>query len=469
MSLSPSTILCCPNCKATEEEGFNFKQLNCQRCKANFFELSGMPCLFAAGEYQKEFWQHLLAQFIESAEQAKTLHLTEFNTLGISKRTRKRLSEQQKTREHRQQSVVKTLKRAGLKPVKSPKFGETDARGFSQYYDYILRDWAWEQAKPPAADTYRSYQNENTVSAQLCLKALGHVPSQPIGSVLVLGSGAGRLSWDIHSCLKPEQTIAVDNNPLLAFVSHAMIKNMTLDEFFEERVCPREGIPELCSWSLSSNSIDEQLATTWSVVAADAWDLPFQNAQFDVVVTPWFVDVCGKDFKNLQGMIDRLLKPSGVWLNHGPLLYLENTPNAQRYVPEEIREILQRGKFSLLSESFDALPYSHSPLSERGRVEDCWTFLAESAPDKNHLERAESFTQRPNNQSPPDWLFLPYIPIPDLRGSGLFPEELQNIELLLDGTRSINDLKQFFIGKLPEGHEPEQFVEGLLRDFIIKP
>jgi Methyltransferase domain len=56
------------------------------------------------------------------------------------------------------------------------------------------------------------------------------------------------------------------------------------------------------------------------LVLADGLDPPFADASFDTVLTPWFIDQVPDDVRLLTGAIHRVLKPSGCWVNHGPLL-----------------------------------------------------------------------------------------------------------------------------------------------------
>ncbi len=467
MTDSYKDLLCCPNCRATAQEGFKIELLVCQRCDAEFFSLDGMPCVFRSGQQQKALWEHLLAKFIEQGEAQKNTYLQSLSSWQLTPLTRQRLEAEQHTRVTRHQSVVSTLRQAGLMPRANSAFEGFNTLGYSQYYGLALRDWGWE-ALPEGEDNYRRYEDENALILNQCRAALQDVANPKPMRCLVLGAGAGRLSWDLHNILNTELTLAIDNNPLLAYTSHCVIKGKALPDVYETRIMPHAGIPRACRWPLVLNPKNETQVNTWSVIAADAWYLPMQYDQFDLIVTPWFMDICGKDAKRVIGLVDKLLKPGGYWLNHGPLLYPDGLPQGQQYSPEELRQLIALSKMRILNESFKTLPYSHSPYSERGRVEDCWTYLAQASPTKQHLLPAPPIEQLPNINQPAGWMVLPHLPIPDVRPLGVFPEQLRNIEQLIDGTRSISDLEECFEGKLPSDITPQQFVQGMVRDFLVE-
>lgn len=442
-------IFCCPNCRATLSTTEQ-REPHCGQCHSEFFKLAEVPCLFSAGKEQKRYWEHLLAAFIQQSQEQKQHHLKSLAKPSNTRLTIQRLEKQQHVREMRQQSVIKTLRQAGLTPRYQQELAGFSAQGFTQYYDLILRDWAWSQSNR----IDQNWVDENAIAFKGC-KSLIEQQSITPKKVLVLGAGAARLASDIHSLFTEAQTVAVDNNPLLALVASSLPNGKSLPSFYESTVSPQRGLPEIQERQLSSQYPEPTQLTGWQVIAADAWALPLQTEQFDLVITPWFIDVCGKDVKAIQGLVASYLKDGGYWLNYGPLLYLENTPVEQQYCAEEIRELMPLAGFTVAAELFIQQPYTHSPVSPRGRIEECWYFLAQK-----QTVAQQAFEK-------PLWLIGKTQPIPDIRGKGLIPEELKNIEDFIDGTRSIVDLENCFRGSLPEGLTAEGFVETLINDFLL--
>lgn len=477
MNNAYTPLLCCPNCSATAAQGLQVAQGVCTRCETHFFNLNGLPCWFPAGTQQKQLWNHLLDQFIHLGQQQEEAHFQSLNQLGLTPATKNRMQAQQATRHKRHHSVVATLRQAGLKPEKNTAFSQYQATGFSQYYDLVLRDWGWQEGALDKADDqsidnattehYRCYRDENALSLQQCKSVLDNLDGKKIKNCLVLGAGAGRLSWDLHCLLQPGQTLAIDNNPFLAYVAHCLIKGNSVPSFHEERPTPRRNLSSSRSWALRCPAQTKALHASWNIISADAWALPLQEGQFDLILTPWFMDVCGRDAKALIGLVDKMLSPAGHWLNYGPLLYGESAPLSQRYTPEELRQLMAWAKFEILEDRFETLPYSYSPCSERGRMEECWSFLARGAADKNHLHNGGLMQRSPSARDLAHWVCLPHLPIPDIRQAGLLPEALHNIEILIDGTRSLDDLAKIFAGKTPAELTPKEFAEGLVRDFLL--
>jgi hypothetical protein len=168
-----------------------------------------------------------------------------------------------------------------------------------------------------------------------------------------------------------------------------------------------------------------------------------------------------------MALVERVLKPGGCWLNHGPLLYSDTLPESQKYTFAELRELLSLGHFQLQAESFSLSSYTHSPLSQRGRLEEVWTFVARSASSRQHLGNAGNWSNTVSSADPPPWMVLPHLPVPRLTKPGLFPAELDNIARLIDGTRSINQLAEILAPKLPEGHDALAFVYGFFTEYVI--
>ena len=462
MKAIPEQILICPRCRATADEGLNIAELKCERCGSSFFLLQGLPCLFPAGLTQRTLWNDLLAKFILARQELNTAYQSTLETELLTQAGRRRMQAKRAVQLASYDSVVEILKTAGLKPEVAPEFAPFEPKGYHQYHELMLRDWAWA---PMNSTDYRSYVDENHLAREHALKNLAALEAPP-RRVLVLGAGAGRLSWDLHQVLKPELTVALDSNPLLSTVNRRLTEGNGELTLQETRNMPHSGTPVGKEWSLRRP--DAKAHPGFVVIAADAWALPFAEQSFDLVVTPWFVDICGKDFKQTLGVVDQMLIPGGAWLNTGPFLYPDELPEDQKYTPEELRTLLALSQFQIKSESFETHPYTHSPLNQRGRTEEVWSFVAGAAPNKKHLRAAGEFSGRVRASDPPPWLLLPHLAIPRLTREGLFPTEVANIERLIDGTRSINDLAGLLSRSIPKEHDPMQFVFSFLEQYVVE-
>lgn len=466
MSLSELDNLICPACGATTAQGLNVAAGRCNQCHTEFFELNGLPCWFPSGGMQKQLWDDLLAKYMDKSVVTQEAMKAEQAKVAITANTRERLAVMAELRRANHQEIIQLLNLAGLTPHKQTRFKSYEPIGFSQYFELMLRDWAWQPLADSSGD-YRAYRDENAIALASVLKVLQPIAGQPLSRVLVLGSGAGRLSWDLHCHLKPQQSVALDHNPLLAYTSKHLIKDQQQMVFQETRQFPHSGLPALQPWTLSCPPASQERRDSWFVFAGDAWAMPFADQSFDLVVTPWFIDIAGRDCKDALAAVERVLKPGGHWLNHGPLLYPDGLPESQRYTFEELRGLMGLARFDMLAEGFEAVPYTHSPLNERGRTEDLWSFLARSAPDRSHLQDAGESTQQLLKSEPPIWLLLPHWPIPRLTQQDL-PEWMDNIVALIDGKRSLNDLARVLAPNIPEGHDPRQFCYDLFEQYVLQ-
>lgn len=457
-------IVVCPRCRTPASSAYIDTGDACAVCANHSFGLGEVPCWFPSGTLQRDLWEDLFAKFLEQASESREHHLVELDQPNLSSQTRQRLTTMLEMRMATADRIAELLRIAGVQPRKHARFASYTPESFVQYYELMLRDWAWHSL---GEDTYRTYQDENRESLDAVTRVLDAAGKRSFGRVLVLGSGAGRLSWDLHLTLNPQLTVALDQHPLLIFLSDFLIKQGGSLSLFDTRKLPQQGLPKIHEWVLKCAEGTPAQRESWIAVAADAWHLPFAEQSFDLVVTPWFLDITGKDAKSLMALVERALKPGGCWLNHGPLLYSDTLPESQRYTFAELRELLALSRFHLQAETFSLSSYTHSPLSQRGRLEEVWTFVARSAADRQHLQNGGIWSDSVTSANPPPWLVLPHLPVPKLTKPGLLPPELDNITRLIDGTRSIEQLADVLAPKLPESHDPLEFVYGFFAEYVI--
>jgi SAM-dependent methyltransferase len=225
-----------------------------------------------------------------------------------------------------------------------------------QNYDYIFRDWVWGE-------------DENRKSTELISSILpgGYSPKR----VLVLGSGAGRLAYDLNKLFQPDSVTLVDRNPLLMMVAKSLIsgESLNLVEF-----------PYLPS-SLEGIGIDHTItgvldnSSNFQFVLADIKDFDFAQNQYDLIVTPWLIDVLDMDFPRFSAWLSEHLESSALWINYGPLGF--NSHKLKHcYSFEEARHIVQKAGFLFENESLERVEYMKSPYSLSSRVETVFTFSA---------------------------------------------------------------------------------------------
>jgi SAM-dependent methyltransferase len=230
----------------------------------------------------------------------------------------------------------------------------------------------------------------------------------------------------------------VDLDPLLFTVAHEVVRG--------GKVPLREGYAEVNEldnvskpWSLTAHDggiSDER----FHFLIADALEPPFAPAVFDTVITPWFVDVIPADARDIISTAHRLLKPSGRWLNTGPLRYTPQVPVARRYTREELFALAERAGFRIGPWTASSRPSLVSKHIGRGKVEWVMTVAARK------LDAV-----RPASDGPPAWLLFRHVPVPAFAGQSLVwnPDPLvQTVMSSIDGQRTLDDIARLVAARM---------------------
>lgn len=287
-------------------------------------------------------------------------------------------------------------------------------QGLSSYYPNLHRDWCWGDA-------------ENRASLDTVLASLptGTTPAR----VLVLGAGACRLAYDLHQVLRPGLTVALDFNPLFLLAASRVLAGDAL-ELYEFPIAPR---------TIADHAVLRRLAAPAAVapgfefVLADASAPPFRPGSFDLVLTPWFIDVAGEPIGRVIARINTLLALGGLWVNHGSLAFADAAP-AEALSLEELLERLPAGGFSRAVARETVQPYLASPASRHARQETVITFSARKEGELAPL---------PGGRPVPDWLARADHPVPLLpqfRAQALSMRVYAFLLAMIDGERTIRDM-----------------------------
>lgn len=414
----------CPNCGSDAQQGFEFDKLHCTRCGTNHFSLGDVPCLFPAGIHHKKIWQHQAATMQYMAQQGLAALHESLSRYDLTSTTRRRLTDIQTACQRNLDTILSLLQKHGVDPVPDEQLAQMNPGDLSEYFDLLLRDWAW--------DSTANANPENTSALERALAAIQKLPTKPT-RILVLGAGAGRLSWDLHVHLKPEYTVALDTNPLLLAAADELVHQRQSIAIGEFKNFPQIGFQPAKTWLLEPPIDVDNLRATWFPLGANVWQLPFVRESFDLIITPWFIDVNGGDVRDLIAVIYEKLMPGGHWLNSGPLLFTRHLPVQLKYSASEIKEFMSISGFALLDETIANTDYLLSPLEARFRQEQVWTFSA----TKN-----KSNTETPAIEGAmATWLVMHHLAIPQGNYSSRDSHPLIDAILsLVDGDRSINDI-----------------------------
>jgi N2227-like protein len=445
LDFGPVDVLQCPACGKDLASDGQVASV-CAACHAHYFSLGGVPCLFPAGIHHKDIWQHQTGLMQQRGEDGLAqLHET-LARYDLTPTTRDRLVESVAALEMSQSVTLALLASAGIEPKVQASMGNMNPGDLAEYYDLILRDWAWPGG-------------ENSAALERVLARLPQ--TQKPKRILVLGAGAGRLSWDLHCALKPEFTVALDSNPLLLIVADRLIRQRESIELAEFKLFPQIGCDVTQTWTLQPPDDPDHLRERWFALGANAWWAPLRSASFDLVITPWFIDVNGGDVRDTIALVSRLLAPEGTWINSGPLLFTRHLPLDLKYQAREIREFLAMSGFVLESEEVVEADHLDSPLEVRKQHEQLWTFAAR-APEVGWTPSAIS-------GDTPAWLVMHHLTIP--KRPLVTQEEhplIDAIVAMVDGTHSINDITAHIAPHIPKEISPKDAVVTVLGEIVAK-
>lgn len=386
------------------------KNFRCLSCAQRYPAVGGVPSLLPRPNAWLEHWRNQLAIIAQEADLTLETFEAERRKPALLETTRERLDSQiDLTRQ-----VASEIDAVLLPAVGGRAAEAQEIPGFRplETLHLLHRDWGWTES-------------DENARALACLEKVIHAP---LGRLLVLGAGACRLAYDLHRKHAASLTIALDIDPL-ALLTADKILNGQIVPLTEARANANE-MTRLRALRLLK-APDGPVAD-FQPLLANGLAPPFRDGVFDTVLTPWFIDLVPQDLREFLPALHRLLTPGGRWLNFGPLLYPMTRPAALRFAREEVFELAARVGFEITNWTSELLPYSLSPLAERGRLEQCLAFSAVAGP-----------RPAPDAFDPPNFLVFPDVPIPDFPGRASFDHPsaaLRAIVEAIDGQRSITDV-----------------------------
>jgi len=287
-------------------------------------------------------------------------------------------------------------------------------QGLSTYYPNLHRDWCWGDA-----------ENQASLAAVLACLPEAAAPQR----ILVLGAGAGRLTYDLHQALKPLLTVALDFNPLFLLAASRILDGQALD-LYEFPIAPRT----IADHAVLRQHVAPSVPVPgFQLVLADASAPPFLPGRFDLVLTPWLIDVVDEPLPRLLARINALLAPGGSWINHGSLAFANAAPPDAVSLEELVESLPGRG-FALPEPRESRQPYLSSPSSRHARLESVITFCAR----KEHDVPAPA-----TGRALPEWIHrtdraVPLLPA--FRAQALSTRVYAFLLAMIDGERTIRDM-----------------------------
>jgi SAM-dependent methyltransferase len=419
------SLLHCPAC-ATGALSRAGEGWQCGACAARFPDLDGVPWLFAAPDEALAEWRQRLQALLADLSREATGLRAALERPALAVPARNRLKLQAAALEDHGRRLAALLAPIGAgqgnaTPEMHRALGTRipGAQGLASYYVNLHRDWVWGA-------------EENAAALAAVVEALGEPSPRRI---LVLGAGGGRLAYDLAQAVRPGLVVGLDINPLNAFVARRMFAGERV-QLYEFPIAPRDAESHAILRTLVA---DRPLETRIELVLADASRAPFAPGSFDVIITPWLIDIIDEDFAAFSPRVNALLEPGGRWVNTGSLAFAQSDP-ALRYTLEEVLGLVVAAGFARPQADERRIPYMCSPASRHGRIESVVTFRAVK-------ERA---ADAPPRVSMPAWLADPRTPVPALqefKNAALTMRIYGYVASLIDGRRSLEDMAQVLVSE----------------------
>jgi len=413
-------FLACPRCDKTplvEGDG----AYRCEACKIDFPSIDGIPWMFAEPQAALGEWRGRLQFALQRLSFDAARLEAELGRKDLRPLARRRIERYRKATESHRRSLQKLLRPVDVQSLQG-KFETYLAlrtrlpadQALNTYYANVHRDWSWGD-------------EENKASLQQ-IRAVAQ-DNADLGNVLVLGSGASRLAYDLHMQMDCTATIAMDFNPLLLLIAQAVMRGETL-KLYEFPIAPKSLEDDAVLRSLRA---PEVVRAGFHFVLGDAMRPPFAAQSFETVITPWLIDIVTEDLAVLAARINGLLKKDGRWINFGSLAF-SHPDRARLYSPEETKAIVAENGFSDPYVSEATIPYMCSPASRHGRREQVFSFSAYKERDADQPARHRAL---------PDWIVTGKEPVPltsSFRSQAMTTQIYSFMMSLIDGKRSIKDM-----------------------------
>ena len=275
-------LIACPRCDKTPLEASD-DALHCKACKVDFPVWEDMPWMFTEPQAALGEWRGRLQFSLQQLSHEIAGLDKELQAKAISPLAKRRVERYKKAVETHRRSLQKLLQPVEMQSLQGNYESYLALRtrlptdqGLNTYYPNVHRDWAWGE-------------EENAASMKQ-IRAVLHDHAD-LGNVLVLGAGAGRLAYDIHTQLNCTATVAMDFNPLLMLVAKAVTSGEKLS-LYEFPIAPLALDDDAVLRKLAAPEVVDE---NFHLVFGDARRPPFPDASFDTVGTPWLIDIISED------------------------------------------------------------------------------------------------------------------------------------------------------------------------------
>ena len=365
--------------------------IDCPQCEMRFpiFNCAGkeIPWLYQQPDLHTLEWQARLKGFLHINDVEQQRLKEGLKDKRLSKSGQKRIRKLLDAKRQQCEQILSLLKPFPLQeienkqnnPVGNMQSKTPKVQGLTSYYDNIFRDWVWNN-------------DENQQMLATIESVLG--AHNPIGSVLTIGSGAGRLSYDLHQKYSAKYSLLLDINPLLMSAACNVIQGNQ----FELNEFPIAPLNKNTFYVTQSCRAPHAIKDNFDYLFADGMNPPVKDGSFDTVLTPWLLDIIPQNLRDYIPRINRCIRKGGIWLNTGSLAFFHKK-SSWCYSEEEVIELIEKNGFELIASKRSTVEYMKSPLSAHGRTENVFSFSARKIKDVTQPNKYEYLPEWIRNTS----------------------------------------------------------------------
>lgn len=304
--------------------------------------VKGLPWLFKDPDKNFKEWGVKAQYFIEREKSALKILQSTMEQCD-SEKQKKRINLQREGRSKNLRYLEKCL--ADFTKVK-PFPMRPSTQQINSYFELIFRDWSWQ-----------------TEEVELYFKFLDAQLEDKAQRILVLGSGAGGLSYKLASTFKKSTVISVEHNPFLALTSQHILEGKAL-KLFEVNNYPKQLEDSAVKRDIKVDKLDGE---NHQLLLCSFPDLPFASQSFDVIITPWFLDILDLPFADALSATLNFLKDDGLLLHFGPSNIHKNA-TADQLCHEEVLDYFNQ-HFNSVESQQETSFYLDSPANSKRRLE----------------------------------------------------------------------------------------------------
>lgn len=304
--------------------------------------LHGIPCLYKSPGMALLEWGTKIQNFV--AEESDQIEHLEF----LTRAPQSDLSKQRLLAQHdaRTQNldVLKSTLHAFLHYPSIPI--TPSSQQIHSYFQLLFRDWCWDES-------------EIARYTALAGKALDDSEK----TVLILGSGAGGLSYRLAQQFPSSRFVSLEHNPFLALSAERLMQGETL-ALQDYSIYPKSHQHCAQSWQVKAPAV---VGDNHQAVLASYPFVPFAPNSFDVIIAPWFFDILELSFPAAVQHSLPFLKSDGELIFFGPA-NLHKSYTDEQWCAEEITAYFGK-QFAEMSHHQETLYYLDSPLNAQRRME----------------------------------------------------------------------------------------------------